>query len=151
MEATMEGSGTAGMPAAEVPQVKAGAATQAVLDALHQAWWFTLGLVVVAGEGTAKLAKAAVERGKSVEPTLKVPFQKTDLSGALSGAGSRLKGVGSSLLRRGAGAAEGTLTEVQNLKAKVEDLASKVEELQAKHEKPEQEKPEREKPVKRTH
>jgi len=160
MEAAMNAAGSADRTAAEVPQVTTESATQAVLGALHQAWWFTLGLVVVAGEGTAKLAKTAVERGKNVEPSLKASLQKTEggLSDALTGVGSRLKGVGSRLSKGGevlgdvlderiatamARAGAPLLDEMHDLKAKLEDLAGKVEQLSAK--KPEHEKAEKSK------
>jgi polyhydroxyalkanoate synthesis regulator phasin len=156
MEATTVGAlGNPEVAAAiEVPQAETGARPRPVVKALHHAWWFSLGLVVVAGEQTVKLVKAAVARGKDMEPSLKPPFQKAErgLSEALTGVGTRLKGVGS-LLGKKAGAVESALderiakalteagaplmTEMEELKRKVEELATKLEGLQTKREKPE--------------
>ena len=155
MEATTVGmSGVPAVPAAEVPQAETGSVVRPVVKALQNVWWFSLGLVVVTGEQTAKLVNTAVERGKGVEPSLKPPFQKAErgLSEALSGVGTRLKGVGSAL-GKGAGAVESALderisaalaragaplmTQMEELKGKVEELTAKLENLQAKREKPE--------------
>lgn len=150
MEATTAGiSGTPGMPAIEVPRVETGTTVESVLKALHHVWWFGLGLAVVTGEQAVKLARTAVDRGRSVEPSLKPPLQKAErgLSDALAGVGTRLKEVGSRL-GKGAEAVESAMdervaaalahagaplmTQMEELKDRVEELTAKVESLQAK-------------------
>lgn len=144
---TMDAAGSTGIPTTEVSAADAGSTLRPMLGALHQVWWFSLGLVVVAGEQTARLVKTAVARGKDVEPSVSGTFKKA--GGGLSGA---LKGVGGRL-GKGAEAVEGALderiaaamaragvpimTEMQQLKTKVEELTTKVETLQTKRERAE--------------
>jgi hypothetical protein len=66
-------------------------------------WHFDLGATVLVGEQTARFVKAAVERGKEIEPSLIKPFRKAgdSVNEALDEAGTRLKGIAKSVAAAG--------------------------------------------------
>jgi hypothetical protein len=95
---TMDAVAQAGAPAAPVMK----RLMQPVTDVFGGIWgvgrwiWhFDLGATVLVGEQTARFVKAAVERGKEVEPSLIKPFRKAgeSVNEALGEVGTRLKGI----------------------------------------------------------
>lgn len=94
-------------------------------------WHFDLGAAVLVGEQTARFVKAAVEKGKEVEPSLTKPFKKAEdsVSGALGEVGARLKGIAKPV----APSEDKRLdAEVSELSARINELTQRIESLQAR-------------------
>ncbi len=117
-----------------------------VLDALHQVWLASLGVVAVAGEEAAKIADRLVEKGKEVEPQVVEAGKKAgaEVADAAREVGSRIRTAADKIGRR-AEAAESMLDErvratlermgyatrndVESLSAKLDALTAKLEEF----------------------
>jgi hypothetical protein len=99
------------------------------LDAALWIWHFELGAAVLVGEQTARFVKAAVERGKEVEPSVTKPFRKAEesVSEALGDVGTRLKGMA-----KPAPANEDLRLELRELSSRIDGLTQRIEGLQAK-------------------
>jgi poly(hydroxyalkanoate) granule-associated protein len=150
---TMGATGETGTPIAEIRK-------EAMQEAnpLRSIWWFGLGAIAFAGAFSAQLVSSLVQRGKEVEPRLSKPLKRAEegVSGAITGAGTRLKELGGTV-GRGAQKVEGAVEEriaaafecaqaplrkeVQDLTQKVEELRAKLDQFQAKAQEPPPEKP----------
>jgi hypothetical protein len=99
---TMDAAAQASGPAARKPKPLMKRIVQPVTDVFGGVWgvgrwiWhFDLGAAVLVGEQTTRFVKAAVEKGKEVEPALIKPFRKAgeNVSEAIGEVGTRIKGI----------------------------------------------------------
>lgn len=94
-------------------------------------WRFDVGATVLIGEQTARFVKAAVDRGKEVEPSIIKPFKKAEhsVTGALDEVGERLKGIGKAATPSTDNRLE---VEVHELSERINELTQRIESLQVK-------------------
>ena len=100
---------------------------------IRQAWWLGLGLLATAGEQTARVAEALVEKGREVEPAVLKPVRSvaSGVSDVTGSAGARLRRIAADLrdvdvpaaLR---GAARPTREEFQKLVDEVKELRARL-------------------------